>query len=122
MSFRAIFEGELRRLELQWCRGCCAANSHARGFVLHEDRKTVHLDSEIATRYGLHRGLHEIAHCILDERGLRRHEKEAQANRWAKGKMREFHIPVPRQVSAAGRSYVQRMKRWGDNIKKGASR
>lgn len=118
MSLREIFERELAACGLAWCRGCCVTSSHARGFVLHEDPKTVHLDSEVATRSSLHRGLHEIAHCILDEKSLRRHEKESQANRWAEGRMRELGIPVPRKTVAAGRSYERRMKRWGDNIRR----
>lgn len=119
MSLREIFEAELFAKGLSWCRACCAANSHARGFAM--DR-TVHLDSAIATRSSLHRGLHEIAHCILDEKGLRRHQKETQANRWAEGRMRELGVAVPRKTVAAGRSYERRMKRWGDNIRKGGGR
>lgn len=119
MTFREIFETELRAFNLEWCRACCATNSHGRGFVREDDRKTVHLDSEISTRNSLHRGLHEIGHAIHDQRGMRRFECEAQANRWATAEMRRWGIPVPRKTAAAGRSYERRMKRWGDNIRKG---
>jgi hypothetical protein len=49
---------------------------------------------------------------------MRRFQKEAQANKWAESRMRELGISVPRKVAAAGRSYVGRMKRWGNNIKR----
>lgn len=118
MTLREMFEAEIAAHGLAWCRECCASSGHKRGFVLRDDKKTVHLDSEIATRSTLHRGLHEIAHCILDETGLRRFAKEQQANRWAENRMRELGVSVPRKTSAAGSRYVKRMKSWGDNIKK----
>lgn len=123
-SFVDIFEAELAARGLDWCFGDerCGTKSHKRGFVLDADKKTVHLDSEIATRSSLHRGLHEIAHCVLSEKGLRRFEKEAQANKWAERRMRELHIPVPSKVAAKGRSYARRMKSWGDSIRKGVQR
>jgi len=82
----------------------------------------VHLDSEIGTRSSLYRGLHEIAHCILDEKGLRRFECEAQANSWAAERMRLLGISVPRKTAGKGRTYVSRMKRWGRNIRKGRAK
>jgi len=118
MTMREAFEAELAARGLAWCRACCAANSHARGFVLDYSPKTVHLDSEIATRSSLHRGLHEIGHAVHDQRGMRRFEKERQAEEWATERMRELGFSVPRKVAAAGRRYVARMKRWGDNIRK----
>lgn len=119
MTLRAIFEAQLNLHDLAWCRGCEIGKSHSRGFVLDADLLMVHLDSEIGTRSSLHRGLHEIAHCILDERGLRRYECEAQANQWAARQMRELGVSVPRKVAGKGRAYVRRMKRWGKNIRKG---
>lgn len=119
MNLLETFESELAAHGLSWCRECCTlANSHARGFVLDDDKKTVHLDSGIATRSSLHRGLHEIGHAIHDQRGMRRFEKEQQAEAWAASRMRELGIAVPRKVAAAGRFYVARMKRWGDNIRR----
>jgi len=119
VSLREIFEAELAAYNLSWCRACEIGKSHSRGFVLDADKTMVHLDSEIGTRSSLYRGLHEIAHCILEEKGLRRYECEAQADRWAESKMRERGISVPRKVSGRWKAYVSRMKRWGANIRKG---
>ena len=118
MTLRETFEAEIAAHGLTWCRECCANNGHKRGFVLDAEPKTVHLDSEIATRSSLHRGLHEIGHAINDQRGMRRFQKEQQANEWAERRMRELGISVPRKVAAAARSYVSRMKRWGNNIRR----
>ena len=118
MSMRELFEAEITAHGLTWCRECCASNGHKRGFVLDAEPKTVHLDSEIATRSSLHRGLHEIGHAIHDQREMRRFQKERQAEEWATRRMRELGISVPRKVAAAGRAYVSRMKRWGDNIRR----
>lgn len=116
MTMRETFEAEILAHGLTWCRECCAYGSHTRGFA---QDKTVHLDSEIATRSSLHRGLHEIGHLVNDQTGMRRFEREAQANEWAERRMRELGISVPRKVAAAGRAYEHRMKRWGDNIRRG---
>ena len=118
-SYKEAFEAELAKRGLAWCRGCCARSSHKRGFVIRDDKTTVHYDSEIGTRKTLHGGLHEIGHCVNDERGMRRYQAEANAERFAGDLMRELGIPVPRQVVALGKSYVRRMKTWGNNIKKG---
>ncbi len=118
MTFLDIFKLKLQIHNLEWCRSCCAKSSHARGFVLDESKNTVHLDSNIVTRAALHRALHEIAHCILPEFGLRRWQCELQANRWAENVMKGHGISVPRAVASAGRSYERRMKRWGDNIRR----
>lgn len=118
MTFLEIFQIELQAHNLAWCRLCCATKCHRRGFVLAEDRDTVHLESAILTRSSLHRALHEIAHCILPEKGLRRYQCELQANRWAEAKMQAYGVSVPRKTAAAGRSYERRMKRWGDNIRR----
>lgn len=93
-------------------------SSHARGFVLDAEPRTIHLKSEIGTRSSLHRGLHEIGHAIHDQRGMRRFERERQAEDWATARMRELGYSVPRKVAAAGRRYVSRMKRWGDKIRR----
>lgn len=115
MSFLEIFKAVLGVHNLAWCKSCCETQSHARGFAKDQ---TVHLDSVIATRSSLHRALHEIAHLILPEKGLRRYECELQANRWAEAKMRAYGISVPRKTVSAGRAYERRMKRWGDNIRR----
>ncbi len=119
MTHKEIFESELAKHNLKWCRSCNASRGHKRGFVLWADRITVHLDSEVATRSTLHRALHEIGHCVNDEKGLRSFEREAMANKFADNVMRENGISVPRKVSALSRGYVQRKKRHGDNIRAG---
>ena len=118
--FKEIFEAQIAKHGLSWCKGCDASRGHKRGFVLNKDKKTVHLDSEIAQRKSLHRGLHEIGHCINNESGQRSFEKEAGAEAFATKTMRELGIRVPREVVQRGVDYVARKKRHGDNIKKGS--
>ena len=113
-----IFEEQLRKYNLNWCKGCDASLGHKRGFVLYADKTTVHYDSKIATRSTLHGGLHEIGHCINDETGLRSFEKEAKAEEFANKTMKEYGISVPRKTKALGVRYVKRKKRHGDNIKR----
>lgn len=110
---------ELKKHNLNWCKGECGIRGHKRGFVLKKDKTTIHYDSEIATRGTLHNALHEIGHCINDEKGLRSYECEAKAEEYATNKMREWGISVPRKVASLGKSYVKRKKRHGDNIKRG---
>ena len=117
MSLRDIFVAELDSNGIAWCRGCERYGAHGRGFAVKETR-TVHLESQVATRRTLHRGLHEIGHIVNDEAGMRRFEKELAANRFAERRMRELGIPVPRSEASKGRAYVARMKRWGNNISK----
>ena len=119
MTLREIFETELRKHKLNWCRSCGAALGHKRGFVLHADKMTVHFDSEIATRSTLHGGLHEIGHCVNDERNLRSFQCEANAESFATKTMRCYGVTVPRKIVSRGVSYVRRKKRHGDNIKRG---
>jgi hypothetical protein len=115
---RELFEAELKKHNLNWCKGECGINGHKRGFVLAHDRTTVHLSREVATRSTLHRALHEIGHCINNETGLRSYEKEAKANQYAVNKMREWGISVPRKTISRGVAYVQRKKRHGDAIRR----
>lgn len=117
---KELFEQELNKHGLSWCKGGCGVkSSHKRGFVLHKDKKTIHFDSEIATRGSLHNGLHEIGHCVNNEDGLRSFEREAKAEEFATNKMREWGISVPRKVVALGKDYVKRKKRHGDKVKRG---
>ena len=117
--FKEVFEKELSDRGLNWCKGCDNGRGHKRGFVLHSDRKTVHLDSEIATRKTLHRGLHEVGHCINDERGKKSFECEAMAEEFATKRMRELGIRVPRETVRRGQDYVARKRRHGQNIARG---
>lgn len=115
--FKEVFEGQLAKHGLNWCKGCENGRNHKRGYVANSDKKTVHLDSEIATRKTLHRGLHEIGHCVNDEKGLRSFECEARAEAFASRTMRELGIRVPRETVQRGVAYVARKKRHGDRIK-----
>ena len=117
---KEIFEEELKKNNLSWCTGeCNLRGGHKRGFVLRKDKTTVHYDSKIATRSTLHGGLHEIGHCLNNESGLRTFEKEANAEKFANDRMKEYGISVPRKTRALGKDYIKRRKQWGDNIRNG---
>jgi len=117
VTLRETFQAELDRFGVSWCPGPCRyRNSHRRGFAT---AGTVHLDSKIGTRRSLYRGLHEIGHVTLghDKRGRkRRWQVEAEAEAWAQERMAALGVESPPEIVDAGRSYVARMKRWGDNI------
>ena len=117
MTLRATFEAELGRVGVTWCTGGCRyRSSHRRGFAT---PGTVHLDAKIGTRRSLYGGLHEIAHVVLGHtarRGRRRWELEAEAEAWTQQRMNELGIEIPIVEVEAGRAYVARMRRWGDNI------
>jgi len=118
-TFLELFEQELKKHNLNWCKGECGHGSHKRGFVFSKDKTTVHYDSKICTRTTLHGGLHEIGHCINNEKGQLRWQQEAGAEKFANDKMKEFGVSVPRKTKAMGVSYVRRKKRHGDNIRRG---
>lgn len=119
MNHLEVFTAEIERHSLTWCRGenCHITSSHKRGFVMNDDLKTVHYDSQIGTRSTLHGGLHEIAHCIHNQKGMRRFESERQAEEWASKRMRELGIAVPRKSVQLGKRYVKRWKQFGDKIR-----
>jgi len=117
MTYKEIFETELKKRGLKWCMSCDSVRSHKRGFVLFQAPDTVHYNSTIATRKILHRGLHEIAHGIYGKRaGLRSYQREAEAEQFATDTMHEYGVSVPRSTVARGRAYIARRKRHGDNI------
>lgn len=116
--FKEIFENELKKRNLNWCHGCDNGRNHRRGFVANADLTTVHFESEVATRSTLHRGLHEVGHCVLNQKGMRAYECEAGAEKFANDIMRALGIRVPRKCVQAGIAYVARKKRHGDNIQK----
>jgi hypothetical protein len=117
MTLRSIFESELERFGVTWCGGPCRyRSSHRRGFAT---PGTVHLDAKIGTRRSLYRGMHEIGHVVLGhtKRGRRRRwELEAEAEAWAQQRLLELGVELPEASVEAGRAYVARMRRWGDNI------
>jgi hypothetical protein len=120
--FKEVFENELKKHNLNWCHGCNNGRNHRRGFVSYADPSTIHFESEVATRSTLHRGLHEIGHCVLDQRGLRSYECEAGAEKFAGDTMRALGIRVPRKCVQQGAAYVARKKRHGDNIRQGQTK
>ncbi|MEA2581401.1 MAG: hypothetical protein QOE83_2293 [Actinomycetota bacterium] len=121
MTLRQIFQSELDRYGVTWCPGPCRyRNSHRRGFAT---AGTIHLDSKIGTRRSLYRGLHELGHVALGHdrrRPKRRWQVEAEAEAWAQERMAHLGVEAPAEVVEAGRAYVARMKRWGDNISRAA--
>jgi len=118
-TFLEVFEEVLTAHSLNWCKGCDSGRGHKRGFVLFKDRTTVHLDRKISTRSTLHRALHEIGHCVNDEKGLKSWQCEEGAERFANETMKQYGIRIPRKVRKAGSNYVKRKKRHGDNIRAG---
>lgn len=104
---------------IKWCRGECGECGHKRGFVLRKDRTTIHFDSKICTRSSLHNALHEVGHCINDEKGLRSFECEAGAEKFANDTMKEYGVSVPRKSKVLGFAYIKRKKKHGDRIKRG---
>ena len=121
VDFTEIVLAELMANDVTLCRAC-SESGHKRGFVLDAQPKVVHLDSEFRTRSTLHRFLHEMGHAVHDQKGMKRWEREEQAEAYARESMRQLGISVPRKVAARGRLYVGRMKRWGRNISAGLRR
>jgi hypothetical protein len=70
----------------------------------------------MATRATLFNGLHEIGHCVNDEKNLRSYQREEATEQFARSTFKEFGLPLPRMRIALGVSYVRRKKRHGDNI------
>jgi len=114
MTYREIAEFELKRYKISWCRGLCGDEGHKRGFV-NWDEPVIHFDSEVATRSTLHGFFHEIGHVVLDHKKQRSYIREAQAEKFANEKFREYGIAIPRKCVQLGKQYVARKKRHGDN-------
>jgi len=121
IDFTEIVLAELMANDVTLCREC-HDSGHKRGFVLDAQPKVVHLDSQFRTRSTLHGFLHEMGHAIHDQKGMKRWEREEQAEEYARVSMRQLGISVPRKVAVRGRRYVGRMKRWGRNISAGLRR
>ena len=117
MDYTQIVEVELRKNKISLCSGQCNDyRSHKRGFV-YSGEPVIHFDSKFATRSTLHTFFHELGHAVLNQKNLRSYEREAQAERFAFDKFKEYGIPVPRKTIASGKRYVSRKKRHGDRIK-----
>jgi hypothetical protein len=123
MTYREMFEAELVKYNATWCKGGCGSNKgHKRGFVRGPRHgRIVHLDSEIATRSSLMRGLHEIGHVAQHDTRYepRRWKREAQAVAFSIERMRALGVAVPRKAAQTDREYVARMRRFGDRVSAG---
>jgi hypothetical protein len=119
MNYRDIFEQELREHNIHWCTDCKSRASHIRGFADIKTR-TVHLNRKITTRSTLHRAFHEIGHIMIkDSRFNKRWMTEALANAWAEATFKKYGVPMHRETARKAKLYVNRLKRWGNNISKG---
>ena len=83
------------------------------------DAHEIHLGREVATRYGLQIGLHEVAHIVLGHTGRRSHqqrvfEREAAAEAWSFQRMEDLGVPVPEKARKRAEKYVAYRKRRGD--------
>ncbi len=112
---------------IRWCdgSGCQLKSSHKRGFVMGNvgDRvRAVHFSGSLRTRAGLYRLLHEVGHVVAEKPKMHRWEREQAAERYARDMFRENGIPVPLKCIQCGNAYITRMKRWGDNVKRGRRR
>jgi len=118
---KEIMKAELMANNINLCTGCDFPRSHSRGFAV-VWTKTIHYSPKGATRKTLYGFLHEIGHIVLKHGPtckLRRYEKEFQAEKYARDSFRSFGIPLPREAVAIGNAYIKRMKRFGNNIKRG---
>lgn len=121
MEYADIIKAELIAHDINLCTGCDSYNSHARGYATPDDR-TIHCSAKGATRMTLCKFLHEIGHIVKGHGAkckLRRYEREEQAEAYAKQSMKDYGIPMPRKRARRSASYVNRMKRWGNNIARG---
>lgn len=120
MDNQEIIKAELMANDITLCSGCDSYSSHSRGFAV-PDKKTIHYSAKGATRTTLYGFLHEIGHIVMGHGKncpLRRYEKEAQAEEYARKSMKEYGFAVPRKSVVLGNAYIRRFKRFGDNIKK----
>lgn len=123
ISNQEIMRAELMAHDITLCAGCDRYNSHSRGFAV-PDKRTIHYSAKGATRKTLYGFLHEVGHIVMGHGSacpLRRYEREAQAEDYARRSLRDYGIAIPRQAVAIGNAYVRRWKRFGDKIKKARS-
>jgi hypothetical protein len=115
--YRQLFEAELERHGLSWCRGCRIRRSHDNGGAFATEG-VVHYNREIATRATLQIGLHEIAHTVLGHfakrRRIRSFEREAEADEWSFARMRALGIDVPERSLQRSARYIAHKKLMGD--------
>lgn len=119
MDYQEIIRAELITHDITVCESCELYNSHSRGFAI-PDNRTIHYKAKGLTRSTLYGFLHEIGHIVMGHVkncGLRRYEREAQAEKYARDSFRDYGIPTPRKNVALGNAYVKRFKKFGDKIK-----
>ena len=118
MDYQEIARAELMANDIKLCRGCDNGYSHNRGWSF-TDTRTICLSALFATRTTLYKLLHEVGHIVSGHGRtckLRRYEKEAQAEEYARLSFLMLGIPCPRSRVAAGNAYISRRKRTGDRI------
>lgn len=120
-SYYEIVEAVCSYFKITWCRSkatCGFAKDHSRGFA---NRGMIHLSAKIGNRLGLYRAMHEIGHVLwAHDRGTKvRWVREKEAETFAREAFKALGVPVPRSVVKAGNEYVERMRRWGDNVAAG---
>jgi hypothetical protein len=118
MTNEEIVQAELLANNITLCAGCDNGDNHNRGWA-YADERTIHYAKKCATRRTLYGFLHEVGHIVMghgSKCGLRRFEKEAQAEEYARASLRMLGITVPRSKVASGNAYIARRKRTGDRI------
>jgi hypothetical protein len=120
MDNQEIIKAETMAADIKVCNGCDRYHSHSRGFAV-PDERTIHYSAKGATRKTLYGFLHEIGHIIKGHGKtckLRRFQREAEAEDYARKSLQDYGISVPRKAVVLGNAYVKRWKRFGDKISK----
>lgn len=121
MENQEIIKAELIAHDVKVCQGCDRYHSHSRGFAV-PDERTIHYSAKGSTRSTLYGFLHEIGHIIKGHgkaSKLRRYEREAEAEDYARKSLADYGIPVPRKRVVLGNAYIRRFKQFGDNVRWG---
>lgn len=112
-----IIKAELMAHDITLCK---CERPHSRAYAV-PDRREIHVSKKGATRNTLATFLHEIGH-VINNHGkackLRRFQREAEAEQYAKDSFRCYDIPYPRKRAGLSNRYVSRWKRIGDKIKR----
>ena len=118
IEYADIVKAELIENNISLCVGCDSRQSHNRGFAAVKER-VIHYSRKCATRSTLHGFLHEVGHIVKGHEkgcGLKRWEREQEAERYATESLRTYGISVPRKSVQLGKKYVARWKSFGKKI------